>query len=199
MAKMTSEVKQLTDALLRLLPDRPKGPTPEQKEMRRKQKALHAATFKTKRFAHYIVGRQGAYAEGKSYKEGEVIRLPVDQLPSHTFQAVDRDGVAVAELEAKRKARELEESAGSAADEPGLDADELELDRRAAAIAEDDEETSVEEDVEAAEADVDEEPEVKPAPTRPARAARPPKVKPTPPKGKAGKKKGARASDQDVA
>lgn len=198
MAKMSSDVKQLTDALLRLIPDAPKGPTPESKAMKAKQLALKKATFKSKRFAYYIVGREGAYQLGKSYNAGEVIKVPLEApyhgLPSKTFLAATPESIATAENEARLAKAEEDARAIPAADDDALDADELAADRLASSEAEADEEPEEPE----TEEPPAEEPEVLPAPPPKPRGAKKPS-KPAPKKGTAGKRATRRASDTDVA
>lgn len=185
MAQMSSETKAFLKELVSELRSTPKAEDLAHKKARaaddKRRKEIRAATFKTKRFAHYVVGGQGAYAQGRSYNEGDIIRLPIDALPSLTFRPVDQEGVALIEFEAAQKKRALEESAGAAADDDALDPDELAADA-AAANAEDDAE--LEEDLEA-------------APTPPAAPKK--KGKAEPKRGTAGKGKAKRASDQDVA
>lgn len=155
------------------LPDAPKGPTAEAIAAAKKRAEIKAAAFKSKRFAYYIVGHQGAYRQGRLYQKGEVILLPHGEDPSVTFKPATEQGVMVAErVVAKRKAEEAE-LAGLAKDDEGLDTDELLADANKAAPDEPEGDES------------EAEPEEKPA-----------KVAKAKPAKKPGK---GRASDKDVA
>ncbi len=71
------------------------------------REALREATFKKGKFAYYKVGNQGAYSQGVSYQPGDVIRRPVDVLPSLNWSPVaDETGTDV-EIDAKASAEEL--------------------------------------------------------------------------------------------
>jgi hypothetical protein len=180
-----SEISELTAAMkeiLARLPTPPKdGVTEEFKRSVAKQKAIRAATHKTKKYAYYLVGPEGGFVGGKMHVAGEVVQMPVDKLPSKTWKPVDAQGVAVAEAKAAKAAAEAAEFAVSAADDEALDADELEA----------------EPEVEVNEESDAEEPEAKPTPPAKPKAKAAAAAKPAPKKGKAGKSN--RASDQDVA
>ena len=198
MAQMAQETKAFLKELVSEL-----RATPREDELAHKRamaknlarlKAMKEATFKSKRFAYYIVGREGSYFQGKMYEPGEVIKIPLaapyDGLPSKTFMPASEESIAAAENEARfNKAKEGAEAI-AAADDDALDPDELAADRAAGATS-DDEEPEADEDEEPAEED-----DVHAAPTPPAKSAKSKAGKPAPKKGKAGK---GRASDQDVA
>jgi hypothetical protein len=138
---------KLAEVLERLEARLPPGPgaepqrTPESLKREKIALELRAKTHKSKRFAYYIAGNQGAYVGGKLYRNGELIQMPVDKLPSYTWKATDARGKELAEkkeLDARAEAEELAKLAREDDDERApLDeteppADEVEVDDEAA-------------------------------------------------------------------
>ncbi len=74
--------------------------TDKQKRDAAKRASIKKAAHKTATHAHYVVGPQGAYMEGVLYKEGDLIKLPIDKEPSRTFRPASAKGVAFAEAKA---------------------------------------------------------------------------------------------------
>ncbi len=74
--------------------------TDRQKLHAAKRASLKKAAHKTATHAHYVVGPQGAYKDGVLYKEGDLIKLPLDAEPSRTFRPASSKGVAFAEAKA---------------------------------------------------------------------------------------------------
>lgn len=198
-AKLSEDIAAGLAEFLKSLPTPPKdGVTLEAKVAQKKRAAIKAKAHKTKRHAYYVVGRDGAYREGRLYTQGEVITLPVDEDPSHTFRPATAAHLgAAAAAEAKRSAEAAELNGadlddGDDVSPPADDAEEVDDEQldAAAEIDGDDAEDTDEEP----EADAVEEPEEVDAPA-PKRAKAGKATKPK--AGKVGK--AGRTSDRDVA
>lgn len=188
--KLSEDIAEGLAEFLKSLPKPPKdGVTEEHKAARTKRAAIKAAAHKTKRNAYYVVGREGAYRDGRLYAKGEIITLPLDEDPSHTFKPASPAHLgAAAAAEAKRKAEEAELVGADVEDDDGDVEPPAGDDGEDAA---DDEAPEVDQD-EAEEPDADEEPAA-PAPKKPKAGKAKPKA------GKATPAGSKRASDTDVA
>jgi hypothetical protein len=100
------------------------GPTAEQKKRAKKIAEIKEKAHKNATHAFYVVGEQGAYREGVRYSAGQVIKVPLDENPSHTWRPAGGKGIAEAARKEKLKVDEAADLVAEGDDE----ADEAEAD-----------------------------------------------------------------------
>lgn len=124
MALSKEDLADIADLIEARAQARGTGKTEEQKRRAALVAKIKAAAHKSSSHAHYVVGGQGAYREGVLYGPGQVIRLPLDENPSHTWKPASSKGIAAAERAAALKADETAELVAELDDGDAGDDDE---------------------------------------------------------------------------